>query len=361
MQKKEADGVSGQKKAYRMSKEEKKYLEQYDITRFDRPSIAADVAVFSIMGKQCVSNPVRDAENFRKLPERKLKILLVKRAGYPYRDQWALPGGFCRSNEDVHEAARRELYEETHVKDAYINLCGIYGDVGRDPRGWIISHTFLALLDGEKCDLRAGSDAWEARWFDVELEKKEIARSVKESYALVENEYVLRLVNTDEGATNLGSSGLGRGGPDRAGLGRGDLDRAALVGDGSDWEAVSLSAVIRERRECVDYHEATRYEIVEHQGFAFDHAKIMTCALLSLRRLAETDGAVVFDLMPEAFTLTQLQKAFETILDQKLTAANFRRKIAPYVIETEQMIEGAGHRPAKLFRRNLEAFFRCGI
>ena len=88
--------MSGQKKAYRMSKEEKEYLEQYDITRFDRPSIATDVAVFSIMGKKCMSNPVRDAENFRKLPERKLKILLVKRAGYPYRDQWALPGGFWR-------------------------------------------------------------------------------------------------------------------------------------------------------------------------------------------------------------------------------------------------------------------------
>ncbi len=122
-----------------------------------------------------------------------------------------------------------------------------------------------------------------------------------------------------------------------------------------------MSAVIRERRECVDYHETTKYEIVENRGIAFDHAKIMTCALLMLRRLAETDGAIVFDLMPETFTLTQLQKAFETILDQKLTAANFRRKIAPYVVETEQMIEGAGHRPAKLFRRNLEAFFRCGF
>lgn len=335
--------MSEQKNAYCMSKEEKEYLEQYDITQFDRPSIAADVAVFSIMGKKCVSNPVRDAENFRKLPERTLKLLLVKRAGYPYRDQWALPGGFCRSSEDVYETARRELYEETHVKDAYINLCGIYGDVGRDPRGWIISHTFLALFDGEMCELRAGTDAWEARWFDVEIEKREISGIVKESYALIENEYVLRLANADVEATNLGGSGLGG---------------SSLTGNKPAWEEVRLSAVIRERRECVDYHETTQYEIVEEQGLAFDHAKIITCALLSLRRLAETDGAIVFDLMPETFTLTQLQKAFETIQGKKLLTANFRRKIAPYVIETEQMIEGAGHRPAKLFRRNLETFFR---
>lgn len=234
----------------------------------------------------------------------------------------------------MHETARRELYEETHVKDAYINLCGIYGDVGRDPRGWIISHTFLALLDGEKCDLRGGSDAWEAQWFNLEFEKKEITGIVKESYALIENEYFLRLENTDMAATNI-------------------------KGDGLSAEAVSLSAVIREKRECVDYHETTQYEIVENQGFAFDHAKIIMCALLSLRRQAETDGAIVFDLMPEIFTLTQLQKAFETIQDKKLVTANFRRKIAPYVIETGEMIEGAGHRPAKLFERNLKAFFRC--
>lgn len=319
--------------AYHMSEEEKEYLEQYDITQFDRPSIATDVAVFSIMGKHNVTGKVQvqNEENYRKLPEKKLKLLLIKRAGYPYRNHWALPGGFCRRNEDVYETARRELYEETHVKDAYINLCGIYGDVDRDPRGWIISHTFLALMDGEKCDLRVGSDAWEARWFDVELEGTEIQKTVKESYALIENEYRISLKNTDIGATNI----------------------EVPAGE----ETVCLSAVVREKRECRNYHETTQYEIMENHGFAFDHAKIITCAVLSLRKQVETDGKIVFDLMPDMFTLTELQKAFEIIQDKKLLVANFRRKIAPYVVETDQMIEGAGHRPAKLFQRNLEQFF----
>ena len=60
--------------------------------------------------------------------------------------------------------------------------------------------------------------------------------------------------------------------------------------------------------------------------------------------------------MPETFTLTQLQHAFEVILGEKLLTANFRRKMNDYVIETEQIVEGAGHRPAKLFRRNMENF-----
>lgn len=317
-----------------MSKEEREYLKHYDITQFDRPSIATDVAVFSIMGKQNAADreQVRDEENYRKLPEKKLKLLLIKRAGYPYRNCWALPGGFCRRNEDVYETARRELYEETHVKDAYVNLCGIFGEVDRDPRGWIISHTFLALMDGEKCDLRVGSDAWEARWFDVDFEERELQKKVGESHALIENEYRLSLKNTDIGATNIEIPG-------------------------TDEELVCLSAVVREKRECRNYHETTEYEIVESQGFAFDHAKIITCAVLALRKQVETDGKIVFDLMPDVFTLTELQRAFEIIQDKKLLVANFRRKIAAYVVETDQMIEGAGHRPAKLFKRNLERFF----
>lgn len=320
--------------SYHMSKEEKEYLKGYDITQFDRPSIATDVAVFSIMGKKgrTEKEQVQDTENYRKLPEKRLKILLIKRAGYPFKDCWALPGGFCRKNEEVYETARRELYEETHVKNAYLKLSGIFGDVGRDPRGWIISHTFLALMDGEKCDLRAGSDAWEARWFDVEFQKNEMQKSIKEDSAVMENEYCLRLISSDIYATNLQHKETG--------------------------EPVVLSAVIREHREFRNYHETIQYEIAGNNGFAFDHAKLVTCAILSLRQQAEGDGKIVFDLMPEVFTLTELQKAFEIILDKKLLVANFRRKMADYVIETDQIMEGAGHRPAKLFKRNVENFYR---
>lgn len=307
-------------KKYQMSEEEMEYLKGYDITKYDRPSVATDIAVFSIMGRN--GGMVRDSENYRKLPEKKLKILLIKRGNYPYKDCWALPGGFSRSNEDVYEAASRELYEETHVKNAYLELSGIFGEVGRDPRGWVISHTFMALIDGMKCKLRAGTDAWEARWFDIELQKREIKKEYDEDTAHIENEYKLLLVNDEEE------------------------------------EPITLNAVVRESRKFKHYHEKVRYELKECQGFAFDHAKIIVDTFLHLQKQVETDGKIVFDLMPESFTLTELQKAFEVILNKKLTVANFRRKMIDYVIETDQMIEGAGHRPAKLFKRNLETFYR---
>lgn len=303
-----------------MTKEEQEYLKKYDITQYDRPSVAADMAVFSIMEDEAAveQEKNRSARNYRKSPEKKLKILLIRRANYPYKDCFALPGGFCRRNEDIPETARRELYEETNVNSAYLQLIGTFGEEGRDPRGWIISHTFLALIDGKKCRLRAGGDAWEARWFDVCFEKKVMERNLKKDSAVLLNEYHLELVQ----------------------------------------ENIRLKAVVREQKEFEQYHETVKYEITDCQGIAFDHAKLIVCALLALQQQAEREGRIVFDLMPETFTLTELQKAFEIILNRPLLAANFRRKMAEYVIETDEVAEGAGHRPAKKFKRNVEQFYR---
>lgn len=318
---------------YSMSEDEKKYLSEYDITRYDRPSVAADIVIFSIMTRRGLvgREQVQDKENYRKMPEKKLKILLIRRADYPYKNCWALPGGFCRKGEDVCEAARRELYEETHVENAYLSLCGVYGAAGRDPRGWIISNTFLALMDGEKCSLKAGSDAWEARWFDVVFDREELARKVDGHTAFMENRYSLTLTDSDIPAANL----------------PGDVRETPPT----------LSAVVHERKEFKAYHETVQYEVVENDGLAFDHAKIIAGALLFLRRQAEADGKIVFDLMPPEFAWADLQSAFEIILNKKLLTANFRRKMADYVTETGRVISGAGHRPARLLRRNVDAFY----
>ena len=92
-------------------------------------------------------------------------------------------------------------------------------------------------------------------------------------------------------------------------------------------------------------------EVVESNGIAFDHAKIIECAIGTLRNKIEyTD--IAFNLMPEKFTLTELQKVYEIILDTELLKANFRRKIGNLVIETNEYTKDAGHRPSKLFRYN---------
>ena len=68
-------------------------------------------------------------------------------------------------------------------------------------------------------------------------------------------------------------------------------------------------------------------------------------------RNAVRDYEMLFDFLPEEFTLTALQQVQETILNESTQSANFRRKVAAYVTETDVYTSGAGHRPAKLFRR----------
>lgn len=303
--------------SYVISQEEREYLASYDISRFERPSAAADMAVFSIMRTDVRS----DDKNYRKDPERRLKLLLIRRGSFPYKDCWALPGGFCRPGESVEETAGRELREETGVEEAYLKPFAIFSRPGRDPRGWIISHAFLALIDGERYQVRGGSDAWEAGWFDISLDKRQEKKEIREDRAELAYIYKLRL-------ETQGSAPL------------------------------KLHAEIRERKSFCGHHETIDYEILNAGGLAFDHAQIILCAYLALQREAGETGKIVFDLMPETFTLTSLQKAYETIQGRPLLTPNFRRKIAGYVTETEEVWDKVGHRPAKLYRRNLDAFYR---
>lgn len=297
--------------SYKPNQAEKDYLSRYDIGEFDRPSVAADIVVFSV--RDCGVN-----DNIRKLPKKALKVLLIKRAEHPYKDCRALPGGFVKPGEDVADAARRELFEETNVQNAYLQLVGVYGKKGRDPRGWIISNAFLALIDGENRSPKAGTDAREAEWFNVEIKVRDVKKELREDESFVETRYLLLLTNEEKG--------------------------------------LSISADLIQLKSFRDRHETVRYEIVKTDGLAFDHAEIILSAMLSLRGSVESDLRKAFDLVPEIFTLTELQNVFEIVLGRELLTANFRRRIADYVVETDAVSEGAGHRPAKLFKRYMKAF-----
>ncbi len=119
-----------------------------DIKKYQKPSVTADIVVFTI----------KDDD---------LKILLIKRNLEPFSNSWALPGGFVRIHESLEDAAKRELAEETGVKDVYLEQLYTFGDPERDPRGRVITVTYMALIDSEKIDLKAATDASEAQWFSV--------------------------------------------------------------------------------------------------------------------------------------------------------------------------------------------------
>ena len=96
-----------------------------------------------------------------------LKVLLIKRKNEPFKGKWAFPGGFVNHEEQLEDAAKRELEEETGVKDIQLEQLYTFGDPKRDPRGRIVSVAYIALVDFENVELKASSDASEAQWFSV--------------------------------------------------------------------------------------------------------------------------------------------------------------------------------------------------
>lgn len=147
-------------------KEEAEALKNYDPTKYQNPGVAADTALFAVDGD-------------------KLKLLLIKRGGYPYKDCWALPGGFVDINEDISDAAKRELLEETSIRVEYLERAAVWGKPDRDPRARVITVSYIALIDFESTKPIAGDDASQVDWFSITDYIKNVADSSTQiSYTL---------------------------------------------------------------------------------------------------------------------------------------------------------------------------------
>ncbi len=94
-------------------------------------------------------------------------IVLIQRKNPPFENQWALPGGFVDENEDLPDAARRELLEETGIRVNHIEQLKAFGKPRRDPRGHMVSVAFLARMSDENVQPQAADDAADAKWFLV--------------------------------------------------------------------------------------------------------------------------------------------------------------------------------------------------
>ncbi len=123
-------------------------MKEENIHKFEKPSVTADIVIFTIQNKE-------------------LKVLLVKRGIEPFKGKWAIPGGFVRINENLEDAAKRELEEETGVKNVYLEQLYTFGNPKRDPRGRVITVSYMAPINSDMIKLEAKTDASMAQWFSV--------------------------------------------------------------------------------------------------------------------------------------------------------------------------------------------------
>ncbi|MCE8423256.1 MAG: NUDIX hydrolase [Candidatus Methanoperedens sp.] len=108
------------------------------------------------------------------------KLVLIRRLNPPFKDHFALPGGFVEVGETVEAAVVREAKEETGLDITLLKIAGVYSDPSRDPRGHIVSICFLAKGSGK---LKAGSDAKDIMLFGL----NEIPRIAFDHNMIIEN------------------------------------------------------------------------------------------------------------------------------------------------------------------------------
>ena len=234
-----------------------------------------------------------EVDNYRKTDKKKMSILLVKRDNYPYKDKWCLPGGFIGIDEDLDKAPIRILKNETNVENVYLEQLYTFGSVKRDPRMRVVSTSYIALIDKNRLTNNLSSNA---SWFDITFyeEKNNIVDIV-----------------LDNGNTTI---------------------------------SFKIEKILREQTT-----DRYSFKILENNSLAFDHPLVILSGIERLKNKIEyTD--IVFNMMPEYFTLGELQQVYEVILGKKLLDPAFRRIIASKVEKTKKMRTGGGHRPSYLFK-----------
>jgi len=208
--------------------------------KYERPGLTVDCVIFGL-----------------DLEEERLKVMLIERDLAPFAGIWAIPGGFVHQGETLEGAAVRELREETGITEVFLEQLYTFGDPERDPRGWVVSVAYYALVSPEKHAIHAATDARQASWFPV---------------------------------TSL-------------------------------------------------------------PRLAFDHVEILKTALARIRGKL-TYAPIGFELLPQKFTIKQLQKLYEIVLDTKLDNRNFRKKIFAMDVlrELDEMQKGVPHRAARFYK-----------
>lgn len=232
----------------------------------------------------------RENNNIRELSKKELSLILVKRDKEPFNGKWVLPGGYVKENETSEMAAKRVLEKETGLTNIDLYLSNINDDINRDPRNRTVSVSYIALIDIEKINNKLKDNS---KWFDV-------------NYSIEENRIDILLNNFED------------------------------------------SLFFSVGRLIIDYKsEYEKYSTFNNDVLGFDHDVIIAKGLMDLRYKVKNSD-IVFNLMPEYFTIGALEQIYGNILKETVVNSAFRRTIAPKIKVTNKMTKTGGHRPSSL-------------
>lgn len=277
-----------------LTKEDEKLLELYSDSEYDKPSVTVDAVIFRLKDKE--------NNNYRKLAEKKLQVFLSKRNYSPYKDKYGVIGTFVDLKNELNKTLKLCVENKVKLSNFYYEQLFTFGEKNRDPRTRVLSVSYM-ILTNENSHIENGE------WFDVDINTK-TSKQIKDNGYNVVQEIEITLTNQNETLRNTIEV---------------KIDKTNL--------------------------EQNKEIVIQENSLAFDHALLIYYAIERLKnKLEYTD--IIFNLLPQKFTLTELKNSYEVILNEKLLDANFRRKTSKMVRETDQFITGKGHRSSRLFTIN---------
>ena len=277
-----------------ISDEDKKFLELYSDSIYEKPSVTVDAVILRLVDKE--------TNNYRKLPEKKLQVYLLNRKYSPFKDKFAIVGTFIDLNNELAKTMKLCVESKVGLENFYYEQLYTFGEKQRDPRTRVLSVSYMLLTNQSK--LHGGE------WFDIDLNNGKIKLESFENGYRSEREVGIILTSGDTVLKN--------------------------------------NLIVKSEKKGIE--RVSEVEVV-NSDIAFDHIKIIYYALNRLKnKLEYTD--IIFNLMKEKFTLTELKNSYEVILGERLLDANFRRKTASLVLPLNEYTQDKGHRPSQLFKHN---------
>lgn len=279
----------------KLNEEDKKFLELYSDSEYEKPSVTVDCVIFRL-----VDIP---SSNYRKLPEKKLQVCLLKRKYSPFKDLYSIPGTFIDLNFELNDSAKLCVHKKVGLENFYYEQLFTFGEKSRDPRTRVLSTSYLFLTNQEQ-------KTENGEWFNLDLK-------------------------TIQGKNKVLTNGY-------------EISKLIEIKLSNENNTLKSQIQINIKKE--NLIETKSINIVS-TDLAFDHAKIIFFAFERLKnKLEYTD--IIFNLLPKKFTLTGLKMAYDTILGTKLLDANFRRKTSKLVSPLNEFESGKGFRNSQLFTHN---------
>ena len=230
-----------------ISDEDKKFLELYSDSIYEKPSVTVDAVILRLVDKE--------TNNYRKLPEKKLQVYLLNRKYSPFKDKFAIVGTFIDLNNELAKTMKLCVESKVGLGNFYYEQLYTFGEKQRDPRTRVLSVSYMLLTNQSK--LHGGE------WFDIDL-----------------NNGKIKLESFDNGY-------------------RSEREVGIILTSGDT--VLKNNLIVKSEKKGIE--RVSEVEVV-NSDIAFDHIKIIYYALNRLKnKLEYTD--IIFNLMKEKLTLTE--------------------------------------------------------